>query len=89
VSVDLEHLVKVLEARIARLEGQVADQARVAVSIPEAAQRLTCSESKARELIKSGRLRAIALGDQKIVVPIKELERFVDAELAERKAEAG
>jgi len=88
VSDDLEHLVTVLEARVARLEGQVDDRARLVVSIPEAAQRLTCSESKARELIKSGRLRVIALGDQKLVVPIKELERFVDAELAEPSAEA-
>jgi excisionase family DNA binding protein len=57
-------------------------------TVPQVAKRLECSESKIRELIKSGRLPHIKLGDQKIVVPWLALERWLDAELAEQAREA-
>jgi excisionase family DNA binding protein len=57
-------------------------------TVAQVARRLECSESKVRELIKSGRMPHIRLGDQKIVVPWLALERWVEAELAEQSAEA-
>jgi len=58
-------------------------------TVPQVARRLECSESKVRELIKSGQLPHIRLGDHKIVVPWLTLERWLEAELAEQTAEAG
>jgi excisionase family DNA binding protein len=47
-------------------------------TVPQVARRLECSESKVRELIKSGRLGHIKLGDYKIVVTWRQVERFLE-----------
>lgn len=58
-------------------------------TVPQVARRLECSEFKVRELIKAGRLPHIKLGDQKIVVPWRALERWLETELTSEEDAAG
>jgi excisionase family DNA binding protein len=49
-------------------------------TVAQVARRLECSESKVRELIRTGRMPFIRLGDQKIVVPWRALEQWLETE---------
>jgi excisionase family DNA binding protein len=81
-----------LERRVAALEiAHVADQAdairgsssrKLVATVHEAALALRCSDWKIRDLMRAGRLPFIRLGDQKIAIPWKALEDWVQAETA-------
>lgn len=54
---------------------------KLTYSIPEAARVLGISTNLAYKLVREGRIPAIKLGDKRLVISKKELERFVEAGL--------
>jgi len=58
------------------------------ITVREAARRLGLGRDATYELVRSGRLASLSIG-RKRLVPVSELERWVEAELANGEAEAG
>jgi excisionase family DNA binding protein len=86
----LREALAALERRVAALEtAHVALQAGAAnengsapralvATVHEAALALRCSDWKIRDLMRAGRLPVLRLGDQKVVIPWRALEDWVE-----------
>ena len=60
--------------------------ARLAYSVPEAAEALGLSPRTAWQLVAAGRLGSVRVG-RRVLVPISELARFISADLHQTRPE--
>ena len=52
---------------------------QLAISVPEAAKMLGISRNFAYSLVRDGKLPSRKLGERRIVIPIKNLEEFIQS----------
>ncbi len=55
------------------------------LGVKDAARRLGLGRDSTYQLVQEGRLRSLAVG-RKILIPVGELERFVEREAGQREA---
>ena len=58
---------------------------QLAVSVVEAARLLSVSKSTCYSLIEQGVIPAVRLGEKRIIVPLKALEAWLEAQSEARK----
>lgn len=53
------------------------------LTVKDTCEVLACGRTKVHELIRSGRLRAVKIGERGIRIPAAEIERFVREQLGD------
>jgi excisionase family DNA binding protein len=60
-------------------------QERAALSVEHAAEILGLSRKNAYNLVAAGRIRAVKIGDKRLIVPVAEIRRLINLEPSPRR----